>query len=101
MIANINRESPSVAVKQRFANAFILANYPLLAIVTVLLSTGIAIPLLLAGNFGKYGSEAIIGSIGVMIIGIILFLSQDELAAVLVFAVSLFADWYLGLYIVS
>jgi len=68
-------------------------------IVTVLIAlvVGILADVVL-GLFGLYASVLIISS---MIIALIFILRQDELAAVLILAVHLNVDWYLGFRLIS
>lgn len=50
------------------------------------------------GVFGLYGG---LGAIGGIILVVVLLLRQDQLAATLVIAVSLYIDWYLSLHLVA
>ena len=65
----------------------------LLLIIMIALLTGSV-----AGVFGLYGG---LGVIGVMVLAVVLLAHQDEIAATLVIAVSLYIDWYLSLHLVA
>lgn len=70
-------------------------------IVIALMLAGVAIALLLGGEFGKLGFYTVGGTIVTGALAIIVILRQDELAATMVIAVQLIVDWYLGLHIIS
>ncbi len=66
-----------------------------------LLSTVVVIALLFGIVIGVFGSSALIVVIGAMLLVIIIIARQNELAATIIIAVHLYADWYLGLAFVA
>jgi O-antigen ligase len=61
----------------------------------------IVIALLMGGAIGIFGPYALIIVLGSLIMTSIILLRKDELALMIVIAVQLIVDWYLGLHIVS
>jgi O-antigen ligase len=67
----------------------------------LIFSSSLVIALLIGGVVGILGPYALIVVLGILIITSIIFLRQDEIALMVVIAVQLIVDWYLGLHIVS
>jgi O-antigen ligase len=61
----------------------------------------IMIALLIGGMLGLFGSYAMAVVLGTLMMTIIIFLRQDELAAMIVIAVHLYVDWYLAFRVVA
>jgi O-Antigen ligase len=61
----------------------------------------IGLALVMGGVLGILGSYALIVVLGALIMAPILIFRQDELAIMIVIAVQVIVDWYLGLHVVS
>jgi len=68
------------------------SSFPFLAMITALL---------IGGVLGMFGPYALVVVLGGLIITFIIIFRQDALALMIVIAVQLIVDWYLGLHIVS
>jgi O-antigen ligase len=79
----------------------LLSSALVLAGMVALVLGGVVISLLLAGRYGRLGLYAVGVVIGSNIIAVIVLLGQDELLAVVVIAVHLYFDFYLGLYLIE
>jgi O-antigen ligase len=73
----------------------------LLALIVVLLMGGVVIERLSEGSLGNLGIYILAGIIGTFLTAIIIIMQQYELASVFILAVSLYVDFYAGLYIVA
>jgi len=88
-------------VKNDKWETFFRLSHPVMIMgVMALFVGGVAIAVLLGGTLGKPGLYAVGAAISAIIITLMLVLHQDELATVIVIAVNIYVDWYLGLYIV-
>src|SRR5437660_11035904 len=67
----------------------------------LLLALGRGIVVLREGGFGKLGLYLLGAMIGAMVIALLVILRRDEIAVTIVFAIHIYIDWYLGVYIVS
>jgi len=67
----------------------------------LLLALGRGIVVLREGGFGKLGLYLLGAIIGAMLIALLVVLRRDEIAIMIVFAIHIYVDWYLGLHIVS
>ena len=73
----------------------------LFIILTLMLAGGVASGELLGGKLGNLGTYMVTAVIGLAAMAIVLILRQDDVAIVMVLAVRLYVDWYLGLKLVA
>ena len=76
-------------IKDRFS---LSSFFPILAVM---------VALLLGGVIGLFGTRALLGAVGAMIMAFIFILRQDELAATIIIAVDIYIDLYLDLRIIA
>lgn len=87
-------------MKNTFHNLKIIqSEFLILKVIALLIMPSLLIAgIVLGGRFGPY---ILMGAITALSLSIIVILRRDELAAMVVIAVQLIVDWYLGLHIVS
>ncbi len=73
---------------------FLSSYFSIVATVIVVLLGSVVIGLLLGGMFGDLGLYVVVAAIVAIVMVISIVLRQDELAATMVIAVSLYIDWY-------
>ena len=84
-------------IRTGYMPIFFTSRYVLLCVfLFIMLVCGVVSGQLLGGRYGNLGTYAVAAIIGLAAMAIVLMLRQDAVALVLVLAVRVYVDWYLG-----
>src|SRR5579875_990511 len=87
--------------KDRLYDIFISSSTMYIFAIIVTILVGLAFSVLMGGLFGDIGRSIAIGIFGMLALAIILLLRQYELTVMLIIAIHIYIDWYLGLGLVA